>query len=328
MQLFSFFGEEGWHGLDFGCAILRHELVRAQLPNPGGRAQTPWMEDSGVSRTALATSMMRAAHTRLDPHPLIDDSWGDRLVPESVRGTIADESLRRSPAYANVITRTRFAEDALQAAVIKGIRQYVLIGAGFDSFSLRLPQFAAGLEIFEIDFPATQALKTERIEACGLTLPESVHFIAADLSRETVAAALSRSAFRPAELTFFSWLGVTMYLTREANLATLRSVASCAPLGSEVVFTYFDERLLEVQSAAFHEMQRRVATLGEPFLSGFNPETLAHDLEDCGLELIEDLDGSEVAAKYPREGENALKCSRFSHIALAQVIQGKADAQP
>src|SRR6202041_1646128 len=144
------------------------------------------MEELAVSRTALATSLMRAAHTRLDPNPLINDPWGDRLVPESARDmfrkaalarmdadalrralaspeTIVDESLRRSRAYANVITRTRFAEDALQLAVARGIRQYVLIGAGFDSFALRRPAYAADLEIFEIDFPATQSLKVARI---------------------------------------------------------------------------------------------------------------------------------------------------------------------
>jgi len=286
------------------------------------------VENFAASRTALATSLMRAAHTRLDPNPLIDDTWGDRLVPESVRATMSDQALLQSPAYANVITRTRYAEDALKVAVEKGVAQYVLIGAGFDSFALRRPSFAADLQIFEIDFPATQALKLERIGKCGVALPDSVHFIAADLSQESVAAALARSPFKPDRLTFFSWLGVTMYLTREANLATLKSISGCTPAASEVVFTYFDERLLEVQSAAFHEMRRRVAALSEPFLSGFNPETLAHDLQDCGLELIEDLNGNEVAAKYPRAGENALKCSSFSHIALARVIQGKADAQP
>jgi methyltransferase (TIGR00027 family) len=300
------------------------------------------MEDLTVSRTALATSLMRAAHTRLDRNPLIDDSWGDRLVPESARDmfrraalarmdadalkramlspdTIIDESLRRNQAYANVIIRARFAEDALQLAVAGGVRQYVLIGAGFDSFALRRPAYAVDLQIFEIDFPATQSLKVERIKECGLTLHDSVHFIAADLSQETVAAALSRSAFRAEELTFFSWLGVTMYLTREANLGTLKSIASCSPLASELVFTYFDERLFSSSSESFRDMEKRVAALGEPFLSGFNPGTLAQDLESCGLQLLEDHTGSEVAAKYNRAGENGLGQSAFSHIALARV---------
>jgi len=303
------------------------------------------MEDLAASRTALATSLMRAAHTRLDPNPLINDPWGDRLVPESARDmfrkaalarmdadalrmamaspdTIVDESLRRSRAYANVITRTRFAEDALQLAVTRGIRQYVLIGAGFDSFALRLPAYAADLQIFEIDFPATQSLKVAGIAECGLTLPESVHFIAADLSQDTVAAALSRSAFRAQELSFFSWLGVTMYLTRAANLGTLKSIASCTPAGSELVFTYFDERLFRAQSESFRDLEKRVAAMGEPFLSGFNPETLPGDLEECGLLLLDDLNGSAIAAKYDRLGENGLGQSAFSHIARARVIQG------
>src|SRR5271156_5296700 len=194
---------------------------------------------------------MRAAHTRLDPDPLIDDAWGDRLVPESVREMIrnaalgrmdptarlramaapdgiVDASVRRSPAYANVITRARYAEDALQAAVGGGVRQYVLVGAGFDSFILRRPAYAADLEIFEIDHPATQGLKIERIRELGISLPDSVHFVASDLSKESVATSLSRSTHRADLSSFFSWLGVSMYLNRAANLATLRSIAGCA----------------------------------------------------------------------------------------------------
>lgn len=278
------------------------------------------MDKLAASRTALATSLMRAAHTRLDPHPLIEDPWGDRLVPESVRATIADQSLLQSRAYPNVITRARYAEDALQESLAKGITQYVLIGAGFDSFVLRRPAFCADLRIFEIDFPATQALKLERIAACGITLPASVHFIAADLSEESVAAALARSPYRPDQSTFFSWLGVSMYLTREANLATLKSVASCAPAGSELVFTYFDERLFQARSEAFQALEKRVAAVGEPFLSGFNPAALDADLAECGLELIEDLSGGEVAARYDRDGQHGLGQSVFSHIALARVM--------
>jgi methyltransferase (TIGR00027 family) len=283
------------------------------------------VEKLAASRTALATSLIRAAHTRLDPHPLIDDPWGDRLVPESVKRAMAspnealDDSLRRSPSYGNVIMRTRFAEDALQAAVSKGVSQYVLIGAGFDSFSLRRPAYSTNLQIFEIDFPATQRLKLERIDACGIGLPDSVHFIAADLSHESVAAALARSPFETNRLAFFSWLGVTMYLTREANLATLSSIASCSPTASEVVFTYLDERVFQAQSESFRALEQRVAAIGEPFLSGFHPAELAANLAACGLDLVEDLSGSDAAARYDRGGEQSLGQSMFSHMALARV---------
>jgi methyltransferase (TIGR00027 family) len=300
------------------------------------------MESFAASRTALATSLMRAAHTRLDPSPLIDDPWGDRLVPESARellrraalsrlqgdalkkaldtpGSVLDQSLLQSRSYANVVTRTRYAEDALKSAAEAGVQQYVLIGAGFDSFALRRPPYAAALQIFEIDFPATQLLKIERIAACGAHLPDSVHFIAADLSQVSVAAALARSSFDPAKPTFFSWLGVTMYLTREANIATMTSLASCSPTGSEVVFTYLDERLFQAQSESFRELQARVASLGEPFQSGFNPGSLAASLAGCGLTLIEDLDGDDIARRYDPDGSHRLGQSAFSHIALARV---------
>jgi methyltransferase (TIGR00027 family) len=269
---------------------------------------------------------MRAAHTRLDPAPLIEDPWGDVLIPRAARelirnGALTDEALLRSRAYPNVITRTRYAEDALQAAVVRGIRQYVLIGAGFDSFALRRPAFAADLQIFEIDFPATQALKLERIKACDIALSDSVHFIAADLSEESVAEALVRSPFEARRLTFFSWLGVTMYLTRAANIATLKSIASCAPAESELVFTYFDERLFHAQSEAFRELEKRVAAIGEPFLSGFDPAALPEDLAACGLELIEDLNGVEIAARYDSAGKHGLGQPSTSHIAHARVTQ-------
>ncbi|MGO9933216.1 MAG: class I SAM-dependent methyltransferase [Steroidobacteraceae bacterium] len=302
------------------------------------------MDEFTASRTALATSLMRAVHTRLDPNPLIDDPWGDRLVPAAVREMIrttalsrmdsaarlkamaapdgiVDASLRRSPAYANVITRTRYTEDALKAAVGAGVRQYVLIGAGFDSFILRSPPYAADLEIFEIDHPATQGLKIQRIKELGIALPGSVHFIAADLSVESVASALSRSSFRNDLASFISWLGVSMYLSRAANLATLRSIAQCALPGSELVLTYIDERLLGSQSDNFLALQERLASLGEPFLSGFDPKIFGETLRECGLELREDLSGEEIARKYGRTDSMSSGHSSFSHIARARVLE-------
>src|ERR1700722_9691822 len=207
------------------------------------------MIESSPSRTALATSLMRALHSRRDPSPLLDDPWGDRLVPKSERdrfcqrilarmdseaqaaalrspGSILDDFFLTNVAYPGVVIRSRYTEDALREATKRGTRQYVLIGAGFDSFALRRPAYSETLEIFEIDHPATQTLKIQRIEECGVSLPESVHFIAADLANEDLATALARSSYRRDEPAFFSWLGVTVYLTREGNHATLGAVAT------------------------------------------------------------------------------------------------------
>jgi methyltransferase (TIGR00027 family) len=277
------------------------------------------MNEASASSTALATALMRSLHSRLNPQPLIDDRWGERLVPEAARRQFDEASLLSSPAFPNVITRTRYAEEALQAAMARGIRQYVLIGAGFDSFCLRRPQFAEQLEIFEIDHPATQSLKMQRIQACGVALPHSVHFLAADLAKQSVAQALANSCFDPRQQSFFSWLGVTMYLTKAANAATLRAVAGCSAPGSELVFTYMDAAQLRSPSPAFETMQKRVSAKGEPFLSGFDPHFLAAEIADCGLELIEDLSGWEVLERYGRTGDASLARPSSSHVALARV---------
>jgi methyltransferase (TIGR00027 family) len=220
-----------------------------------------------------------------------------------------------------VITRSRYAEDALEAAMARGVRQYVLIGAGFDSYCLRRPKSAEHLEIFEIDHPATQSLKTQRIRACGVSLPDSVHFLAADLAKQSLAEALASSAFDSLKQSFFSWLGVTMYLTKAANLATLRAIAACSAPGSELVFTYMDAARLRAPSPALESMQRRLTAKGEPFLSGFDPHTLAAEISPCGLELLEDLSGREALERYDRAHDASLARPSSSHVALARVMK-------
>jgi methyltransferase (TIGR00027 family) len=300
--------------------------------------------ETSPSRTALATSLMRALHSRKDPSPLLDDPWGDRLVPKSERdrfgerilarmdsdaraaalrapASILDDFLLANVAYPGVVIRSRYAEDALREATNRGTRQYVLIGAGLDSFALRRPAFSEALEIFEIDHPATQAFKIERIKQCGISLPPSVHFVAADLAKEDLASVLARTSFRSSEPAFFSWLGVTVYLTREANLSTLRAVATCSAWGSELVFTYVDQ--IEFAPDGSRSLRdpnaKAAAMMGEPYLSGFDPKAIANDLRDVGLELVEDLDGHEMSERYMRTRANALQPAASLHIALARV---------
>jgi methyltransferase (TIGR00027 family) len=301
------------------------------------------MVESLPSRTALVTSLMRALHSRSDPSPLLDDPWGDRLVPEVEREkmrqrilarmdldararalrtpeSVLDEFLLTNAALPGVVIRSRYAEDALRNATSRGVRQYVLIGAGFDSFALRRPAFSDALEIFEVDHPATQTMKIQRIRECGISLPQSVHFIAADLAREDLATVLGRSSFRRDEAAFFSWLGVTVYLTREANLTTLRAVATCGAQGSELVFTYVDQiEFSPTRSGSPHnENAQAVAALGEPYVSGFDPNGIAHDLTCVGLELVEDLDGRTMSERYAGLSAAILQPPASLHIVLAR----------
>lgn len=301
------------------------------------------MNPTHASRTALATSLMRALHSRSDPAPLLDDPWGDRLVPESVRTAFRDRSLaqaasgaaaspdqaldaalRANAAYADVILRSRYTEDSLRAAVARGVKQYVIVGAGFDSFVCRRPAWAEGIAIYEVDHPATQQLKRARLQACGVADSASVHFVEADLSVEDLGTALSRSSFDATQPAFFSWLGVTVYLTREANLAALRAIASCTSAGGEVVFTYIDEAALREDQAgaeAFRKLRSEVSAVGEAFLSGFDPAGLKALLLGTGLELIEDLDGHQGLARYDPADVNGLRSAGAAHIAHARVAK-------
>jgi methyltransferase (TIGR00027 family) len=275
--------------------------------------------------------------------PLLSDTWGDRLVPESAKAALRQRAmeriaianpglnldgvrglefgLRSNAAYADVILRSRYTEDALKEAVARGIDQYVIIGAGFDSFICRRPAWAAGVTIIEVDHPSTQRLKRERLAACGVTLPSFIEFVEADLSIESLEAALARSSFQADRLTFFSWLGVTMYLTREANLTALRSIATCAPAGSELVFTYVDEALLGPEQAsdeAFRRLMTDVSAAGEAFLSGFDARTMNEQLLETKLLLLEDVDGHQASSRYDPEGKNALRTAAAAHIVHAR----------
>lgn len=279
------------------------------------------MHLSIASRTALATSLIRAHHTRSAPQPLIDDHWGDSLVPPVVRSSplAQDDLLRANAAYADVILRARYCDDALQAARARGATQYLILGAGFDSQVCR--PCAPGQQVFELDHPATQDLKRQRLHDCGIAVPPTHHFIAADLGQEPLTEALTRSPFQRSALTFCSWLGVTMYLPREANLACLASISDNCPPGSELVFSYVDEAVFasDYANREFDALRQQVAAHGEPFVSGFDPAAVGELLNRCGFELLEDLNGNEMVARYDAKEINGLRSNPAARIAHARV---------
>jgi len=277
----------------------------------------------------MSAALMRSAHARLDDPVLIDDRWADRLVLADERqamlarlgGEDLDAALRDHPAYGAVILRARYTEDALAEAVGRGVRQYVIVGAGMDSFALRRPSFAGDLQIFEVDHPATQAFKIDRLRACAVSLPTDLHLVSADLGETSLDAALAACAFRPDRPSFFAWLGVTIYLTREANLSTLGAIASCAPAGSEVVFDYADQGALEsgAPETAIGRARDQVASVGEPWISGFEPHRLSEELRATGLELIENLGSQEQDARYCAGRGDGLAATANGYIARARV---------
>ncbi len=267
------------------------------------------MQEGTFSKTAHRVAVRRAAHQLLDQPRVLDDPLALRII-----GAEAENELRSNPKEdhafsrafrAFMAARSRFAEDELALAVAQGVRQYVVLGAGLDTFAYRNPH--SGLRVFEVDHPATQAWKRERLEAAGIAIPTSLTFAPIDFERRTLADGLGQSGFNGNAAAFFSWLGVTPYLTREACLVTLSFIAKM-PVGSGVVFDFaVDPALLNLgQRMALKALSKRVAAVGEPFQLFFDPEKLQGEMKGMGFRRTEFLQGKELNARYFKDRKDGL----------------------
>jgi methyltransferase (TIGR00027 family) len=258
--------------------------------------------NGSYSRTAQATASMRAAHQLLDARPLIlDDPLALRILGDNaadgIKNTLELHQNPRSMALrAHVVLRSRFCEDRLAEAVRSGVRRYLILGAGFDTFALRQPDWARRLEIVEIDHPATQAEKRSRMARSGLATPDNLRFIPMDFQRDCLIQGLASNGIRPDQPTFFSWLGVTMYLDGKAIDATLRAMASF-PAGSGVTLSFM-QPLEPGRDGERQELARRVAESCEPFVSFFTPEDMEDTLQKAGFDAIHFLTPEEIGRRY------------------------------
>ena len=196
-----------------------------------------------------------------------------------------------------IAARSRFAEDALRLAVGRGVGQLVILGAGLDTFAYRNPH--PTLRVFEVDHPATQAWKRERLAAAGIAVPSSLSFAAVDFERVGLAEGLASAGFDADAPVFFSWLGVVVYLSEDAIFETLGFIAG-RPAGSEVAFTYSDrpDAMQAAQARAYRARAAGVAALGEAWRTQFEPAALHARLRRLGFGEIEDLGPAEVAILY------------------------------
>jgi len=267
------------------------------------------MQEGKFSRTAQRVAIRRAAHQLLDEPKVLDDPLALRII-----GSEAAAALRSDPKEhhafsrafrAFMAARSRFAEDELARAVADRVTQYVILGAGLDTFAYRNPH--PDLRVFEIDHPATQAWKREQLQSAGILIPPSLTFVPVDFEHQTLANALARSGLNTNAPAFFSWLGVTPYLTREACMTTLNVIAKM-PAGSGVVFDFaIDPALLNAgQRQALDALSARVARYGEPFQLFFDPAKLQDELKTLGFHRTEFLQGAQINARYFKDRSDGL----------------------
>jgi methyltransferase (TIGR00027 family) len=258
------------------------------------------MIDDRPSKTAFRVALRRAAHQVLDDPRVFDDPLAVAIVGADAAELRSDPRGRTRLGRAMrafMAARSRFAEDSLAEAVAGGVRQYVVLGAGLDTFAYRNPH--GGLRVFEVDHPSTQAMKRHRLAEAGIAIPESLTFVPIDFEKRTLAEALRLAGFLTGEPAFFSWLGVVPYLAKAAVSDTLRFVASLPP-GTEIVCDYaVDPSALNwVQRAALRALADRVAAAGEPFRSYFVPAELRETLGRLGFDGVEDNGAAELNSRY------------------------------
>jgi methyltransferase (TIGR00027 family) len=267
------------------------------------------METGKASKTALGVAIRRAAHQLMDVPPVLDDPIAVRLIGSGYRGKIGRASHPVGRDFrAFMAARSRYTEDQLTAFVTQGGAQYVVLGAGLDTFAYRNP--FAGLRVFEVDFPATQQWKRELLAEAAIALPEALTFVPLDFEHQTLGEGLAEAGFDRGAAAFFGWLGVVPYLTLAAFRSTLGVIAQL-PAGSGVSFDYAvaPERLSAVGRKAFDALAGRVAAAGEPFQLLFTPEKMAEQLRRAGFKRFEQLDSDQLNELYFKDRADGLKLS-------------------
>ncbi|MDA3556526.1 class I SAM-dependent methyltransferase [Acinetobacter sp. AOR15_HL] len=268
------------------------------------------MKEGQSSRTAEAAAALRANHFKNTVSPVFSDPYAFELTSRSWKKLLSSPLLVKlmNSAVLNrtlglltgqVVGRSRYAEDLLDQAVQQNTQQYVLVGAGLDSFVLRESHHYPTLKIFEVDHPDTQAAKQAKLKKLG-EIPATVEFVAINFEKESISEALTRSVYERSAPAFFSWLGTTHYLNPQTTLQTLKSIAEFSANASEVVLdysTYFQE-LTGIERIGSMGVAQFTHLLKEPLLGQFKPTDLHRAVEQMGFEVVEDLSGEAITERY------------------------------
>ncbi|WP_284616628.1 class I SAM-dependent methyltransferase [Aquabacterium humicola] len=259
------------------------------------------MKTGAPSITALRAGIARARHQVLDQGRVFPDPLALRILGrETAERALAERESRIARAFrAPLAARSRIAEDTVHEAVARGASQLVVLGAGLDTFAYRHPYAAGTLRVFEVDHPATQAWKRTLLADAGIPVPEELRFVPVDFETDHLIAGLRAAGFDTTRPTAFTWLGVTVYLPKDAVMQTLRTVHAAGAPGSVLVFDYVSAPATGqwLRRAALALLRRRFARLGEPWRFLADERALARELRALGFGRVEDLRPREILAR-------------------------------
>jgi methyltransferase (TIGR00027 family) len=303
--------------LKTGVAIRRKKYMSASAENIVQRGEP--------SRSALRVARLRAAHQLLDEPIVFPDPFALSILGKEMEDAVRENPFEFNDGFSRgmrawLVVRSRRAEDELEHAVQKGVRQYVSLGAGLDTFAFRNPHAAAGLKVYEVDHASTQAWKKSLVTEVGIPLPESLKFVPVNFEKDQLFEELMRAGFSTAQPACFAWLGVTVYLSREAVLDTLKAVASM-PKGTSITFDFAILRsmLNPVEKFLNELVSQTFSAQGEPWITFFDPEELRQELKKIGFSETEDVGPPELNARYLYRRKDGLQAGGGSRVMCARV---------
>ncbi|MEV6426248.1 class I SAM-dependent methyltransferase [Nocardia sp. NPDC051463] len=278
-------------------------------------------EQVAPDSTAIRVALWRAMHVQIDSPPYVfHDEIGLRLASpeESWRSRPDMDPQATSQMRAGIVSRARFIEDLLAEQIEHGVDQYVLLGAGLDTFAQRRPELAARLTVFEIDQPGPQAWKRQRLAELGYDIPDWLRLVPVDFEVDSWCDRLTAAGFDPHRPAVVASTGVSMYLTKETNIATLRQIAKLAP-GTTLATTFMVP--LELVGPEEQQLRRYVEqgarASGTPFISFFGPDEIVALAEDAGFAATQHISTSDIDRRYFADRADGLHPTESEQILVA-----------
>jgi methyltransferase (TIGR00027 family) len=287
---------------DFIAAVIQKQFcITPRIDKPSSHAVAVW----------------RAAHQLLENPLIFNDPVALTILGDASADVIEKLDIHKDPLSTAmrvaIAVRSRFAEDEREQAFHNGINQYVILGAGLDTYGYRSHNLNE--RVFEVDLPATQAIKISRVQQLGIHPSCKLNYVACDFEQNSLEKNLLAEGFDKNQKTFFSWLGVVPYLDATAIEQTLNFIAGCAP-GSTLVFDYMvdSNNLSDIEKMAATILSAQLAAGGEPLKSFFDPNVLAEKLENAGFSQVEDISPDYLNERYLAFREDGLRVGNVTRM--------------